>query len=316
VAVAPGEGLAGSTEGGDAGAGDATAERDVAAPDAARAPLAVAVPDRSVITTVDLVVRVDDVDDAATRAAAVARDLDGYVQSESTFGSPGMPLPVEPYGDGTVLPPVDQGQAVVVLRVPTERADEAVDALAALGETVSRSRSTDDVTEQVVDVQSRIETQRAAIARLQELLASATTVSDVLAVETQLTTRVAELESLEARQQQLTDLAALATLTATFVPPEAVVEEGTGFTAGLRAGWRAFQRSVELGLTAMGALLPFALVAALLLVPLVVWLTLRTRRNRRRAAAAPPPGASAAAAPDGSPHEPAGDAPAELAPRS
>jgi hypothetical protein len=242
----------------------------------------VSVTDRSIVYTVDLVVRVDDVEAAAVQAAEVADRFGGYVQSESTYGS-GVPLPVEPqpYDTTKIIPPVDQGQAVVVLRVPVDRYTDAVAELEALGQTVSRARSSDDVTEQVVDVESRIETQRAAIDRLQQLLATATTVSDVLAVESQLTTRVAELESLEARQEQLATLTSLATVTSTFVPPQTVVDEGTGFLAGLRAGWRAFLRSIQLGLTALGALLPFAAFAALLLVPLVTWLGVRTRRRRR-----------------------------------
>jgi hypothetical protein len=254
--------------------------------------------DRAVIATVDLVVEVDDVDAAAGDAEAVAIRYGGYVQSEST-GSGGVPLPVEPqpWGEPEMTdsaPFVSQGQAVLVLRVPAERVDDAVDALEGLGETVSRSRSTQDVTEQVVDVESRIESQQASIDRLQRLLADATDIADVLAIETELTSRLAELESLQARQQQLADLTTLATVTVTFAPPQTVVEQGTGFVAGLEAGWRAFVRAAELGMTALGALLPFAVFAGVLLVPLVTWLVLRQRRRARRAV--PAPGTPVAAA--------------------
>jgi hypothetical protein len=257
---------------------------------------------RAVISTVDLVVEVDDVAAASTRAATVAAQFGGYVQSESTGLTP-EPLPVEPDPmSGELSPPVvtSSDQALVVLRVPSDRADEAVAALEALGETVSRTRSTEDVTEQVVDVRSRISTQRAAIDRLEQLLADATDVEDVLAVESELTVRIAELESLEARQQQLRNLTSLATISATFAPPETVVEEGTGFVAGLEAGWSAFVRALELGLTATGALLPFALFAGLVLTPVVIWLVLRRRRSRARAADA----ASAPAAQEPSPTAP------------
>jgi hypothetical protein len=286
--VAPGEGSSDATRQ-DAADGGGTTAGPVSPT------LSAPVADRSVVYTVGLVVRVDDVPTAAADAADVAAAYDGYVQSESSYGSD-APRPVEPlpYDPAVVLPPAGQGQAVVVIRVPADRYEDAVADLEALGQTVSRSRDAQDVTDEVVDVEARIETQQAAIARLEQLLAEATTVSDVLAVEAQLTTRVAELESLQARQQQLGDLTALATITATFVPPEAVVDEGTGFVAGLQAGWRAFLRTVELGLTAVGALLPFALFFALLLVPLVVWLVLHSRRRRRSRAdavgapAAPP----------------------------
>jgi len=290
---------------GEAGGNDATTREETAA---SSSTLAVPLADRSVVYTVDLIVRVEDVGAASADAAAVAAAYGGFVQSESTYGTP-APQPADPRAEGptVVLPPDGQGQAVVVLRVPADRYEEAVADLEALGQTESRSRNAQDVTEEVVDVESRIQTQQAAIARLEQLLASATTVEDVLAVEAQLTTRVAELESLQARQKQLSDLTTLATITATFVPPEAVVEEGTGFVAGIKAGWRALTRSVELGLTALGALLPFAIFIAVLLVPLLVWLLVRSRRRRRQEATA---GATSPAAP---PEEPV---PAGPAPRS
>jgi hypothetical protein len=276
-----------------------TAEPDGASQDGARGADGAAVAgavdtplqDRAVISTVDLVVEVEDVGIASTRAATVASQFGGYVQSESTGLTP-QPLPVEPGPmEGELSPPLvtSDDRALVVLRVPSDRADEAVTALEALGETVSRSRSSEDVTEQVVDVRTRITTQRAAIDRLEQLLAEATSVKDVLAVEGELTRRIAELESLEARQQQLGSLTSLATISATFAPPQTVVEEGTGFVAGLEAGWRAFVRALELGLTATGALLPFALFAGLVLTPVVIWLVVRQRRTRARAASATAP---------------------------
>jgi hypothetical protein len=242
--------------------------------------------DRDVIYTVDLVVEVDDVAEAADEAGAVAARFGGYVQSESTFGLSPEPLPVEPDAPiGGIVRPTPEGQAVLVLRVPADAYEEAVDALEELGETVSRSRNAQDVTEEVVDVESRIETQQASIDRLQELLTQATDIGDILAIETELTRRLADLESLQARLEQLGNLTELATITVTLVPPETVVEEGTGFLAGLRAGWRAFVRAAELGVTALGAFLPFMVFFALLLLPLLVWLVVRHRRRRARAAA-------------------------------
>lgn len=244
--------------------------------------------DRSVIYTVDLVVETEDVRAARDDAEAITARFGGYVQSEGTYGVPNPPLPVEPgyygedgtYYEGGVLPyPSADEQATLVLRIPADSYEQAVAALEEIGETISRNRSAQDVTDEVVDVQTRIETQEASIDRLQTLLTEATKISDILAIESELTMRIAELESLKARQEQLGSLTELATVTVSFVPPETVVEEGTGFLAGLEAGWRAFVRSVELGLTALGALLPFVLAFAIIVVPLVTWLVWRHRRR-------------------------------------
>ncbi len=186
------------------------------------------------------------------------------------------------------FPSVD-AQSVLVLRVPAQRYEQAVDELEALGQTVSRNRNAQDVTQEVVDVATRIETQEASIDRLQTLLGEATKIGDILAIETELTSRIAELESLKARQEQLAAMTDLATITVTLLPPDTVVDEGTGFVAGLEAGWRAFVRSVELGLTALGVALPFLLALAVLTVPLVGWLVVRHRRQRHDRAPEPAP---------------------------
>lgn len=273
--------------------------------------------DRSVIYTVDLLIEVDDVAAAASEAAGIAARFDGYVQSETTFGLTPDPIPLPEQTFGDIAPfPVEESQAVVVLRVPAEDHLEAADALEDLGETLSRSRNAQDVTEEVVDVESRIETQEASIDRLQALLAEATDISDILAIETELSQRIAELESLQARQEQLTGLSALATLTATFTPPDTVVDEGTGFVAGLEAGWRAFVRAIELGLTALGALLPFIALAALVLAPVVAWLVVRQRRRASRRLATPSPPQPQPSPSSPQPHPmpgPSGQAPAETA---
>jgi hypothetical protein len=268
--------------------------------------------DRAVVYRVSLVLEVDDVADAAQTAAEVATRYGGYVQSEATSGqgagpaAPGDPTLVEPgftdeYGVVPPVPPVppfppNGTSAVLVLRVPAESYTDAVTDLEALGETVTRTRTADDVTDQVVDVEARIETQEASIDRLQQLLDEAGDVTDVLAIETELTRRIAELESLQARLEQLSNLTDLATVTVTLYPPETVVDEGTGFVAGLRAGWEAFIRSIELGLTALGASLPFLAALALVVVPVVVWLVARHRRGRGQAETLTPGGTEEAAA--------------------
>ena len=57
----------------------------------------------------------------------------------------------------------------------------------------------------------------------------------------------------------------------------------TGFLAGLQQGWAAFAASVTVLLTALGGVLPFAVVAALVVLPVLAW----RRRSRRAAGSAP-----------------------------
>ena len=105
-------------------------------------------------------------------------------------------------------------------------------------------------------------------------------------VEAELAKREADLESLQAQVARLKDVTEQATIEVSLVGPDAeapVDEEDLGFLAGLRGGWDAFVQIILVGLTVLGALLPFLLTAALLAVP--AWLIFRPRR----AATVPPP---------------------------
>jgi len=100
-------------------------------------------------------------------------------------------------------------------------------------------------------------------------------------IEGELAQREAALESLEAQAKALSDQTSLATVTVTLVGPTAPAApkpvEATGFGTGLRQGWHAFTVGTTWLLTALGAVLPFAILFAL--VASGVWLVLRRRRT-------------------------------------
>lgn len=118
---------------------------------------------------------------------------------------------------------------------------------------------------------------------------------DVVTLEGELARREADLDSLLRRQAELSQLTQLATVTVTFVSPDDVTaragERDVGFLVGLRAGWDAFLEVALVALTVAGALLPFALAAGLVLVPLALALRARGRSRTTpadRPAPAPP----------------------------
>ncbi|WP_320784282.1 DUF4349 domain-containing protein, partial [Streptomyces sp. CRN 30] len=204
-----------------------------------------------IIRTASLDVRVKDVSKALDRARTAAGTAGGYVGDETT----------ERDEDG-------REHTRAVLRVPADSYQELLDALAGTGELLARSAKAQDVTDQVVDVESRIASQRASVARVRELMDRATRLSDVVTLESELSTRQAELESLLARQASLKDRTELATITLTLSEPPVRAaddeEEPTGFTDALAGGWDAFVATLRGISVVLGAVLPFAAVAALL----------------------------------------------------
>ena len=103
-------------------------------------------------------------------------------------------------------------------------------------------------------------------ARTQELLDEADTISDILEIEEQISSRQAELEAMQARQRVLADQTSYATVDVELrLPSSAVpVDDGDspGFVGGLAAGWRALLTVVDVVVVVIGWLLPFTVVAA------------------------------------------------------
>jgi hypothetical protein len=156
--------------------------------------------------------------------------------------------------------------------------DAMLDRLGRLGREQSRSSSTQDVTQDVADVDARVASIQASIARVRAILSRAERIGDVVSVEGELSRRTTELESLQARQRALAGQVNYATITLQLTADRAAAPapppDRAGFVGGLRDGWHAFAATLGWVLTALGAVLPFLLLA----VPVVVALLLRRRR--------------------------------------
>lgn len=206
--------------------------------------------------------------DVVAQARGIAQGAGGYTGQEST---------------GEEL-------ATLNLAVPADRLDGVLDQLVHLGNLVKRELTTQDVTEQVVDVDARLATQRASVERIRALLAKATSVSEIASVESELTSREAALESLEQQRNSLAGSVAMATVAMTIrsvAAPPPPGEDHSGFLGGLAGGWHAFLIFGGGLLTVLGALAPFLLF----LVPLG-WLGWWLHRRRRTPGPEPAPAPS------------------------
>jgi hypothetical protein len=212
-----------------------------------------------------MTVRVRDVTAAASQISGIAQVSGGFLGSDNRDrGS----------GDDT---------ATMELRVPADKFASVVDQLSKLGTEEARQISTEDVTEQTVDLDARISVQQARVDSGRKLLASAKSLSDLVMLEKEVATRESDLASLQAKKRHLADLVALSTISVTLLneqaPPPKPKEKKHGFLGGLAGGWHALLASLKVVLTVVGALLPWALVIG---VPawVVYYLVRRMRRGR------------------------------------
>jgi hypothetical protein len=158
--------------------------------------------ERKVIHTADLGLLCSEPTDAEKRATAIAEELGGYVVSSDLTRS----------NDADADD--DRDLSVnMVLRVPADRFTVALDKLRSLGSRALQDRvSSDDVTEEFIDLRARIVSQRALESQFLEILKQSRSVKDALEVHTQLAEVRTTIEKLEGRKQFLESQTALSTI--------------------------------------------------------------------------------------------------------
>lgn len=146
---------------------------------------------RHIIYTATMQVSVFNLEDALTKAEALPERYGGYVQTMS----------------GNYF----------VMRIPSAKLRPAMDELAALGVVDARTLDAQDVTEEFLDIETRIEVLEVTQKQMMELLTKARTVEEALMVRRSLDEITMELEVLKGRLRRLESLTSYSTLTFTLV---------------------------------------------------------------------------------------------------
>jgi hypothetical protein len=260
---------------------------------AAEQPLAVK-SDRSVVVVAGPSVRGTDVPAGTAALGRLATTYAAKVESQVASRGDGLPVPMPTYDDkvcaqqGTCpAPPAGYESSTTTLRLDNDKVDALLREVAGLGTVEASTRSSSDVTAEVADVDARVRNAQASLIRVRALMSKATSITDIVALEAELSRRQADLEAMQARQRTLADQTAQATVTVRLYGDNAPApqEERTGFLAGLAAGWDAFTGAMVVALTVVGALIPFLLL--LVPVALVVWVFVRRARRNPAPTAAP-----------------------------
>lgn len=221
--------------------------------------------DRSVVTTGTMTLTVADPADAARDATRIVEAAGGRVDARSEQAPDGR-------GDG---------RAQLALRIPAEAVTSTLEELRALGRADSVTIAATDVTVERQDVEARVTALRASLGRLAALLAEAADIGDLLAIESEIANRQAELESLEARQRHLVDQVAMSTISLEIrTEAEAPSALPGDFGEGLVTGWAAFAAFWSGALVVLGILVPWLVAAGVVALLLVILLRRRARRAR------------------------------------
>lgn len=226
------------------------------------------------IITMDIQAEAEDLDAALSAVTEKAGALGGYIEDQSQY-------------NGSLYSGRRYRSASLTVRVPAEKLEEFTAAVENAGNVVSSSRSTQDVTLEYVDTESRITALKTEQTRLLELMDEAATMSDLLEIESRLTDVRGELEQYTSRLKVLENQVDYATvnLDLTEVTEYTPVAEKTrlqkirdGFVDSIRGVWNGILDFVSLVIID----LPYLVVLGLVLWA-VIALIRRGIRKRKKA---------------------------------
>lgn len=166
-------------------------EADAAMPSLAGSPLG-----RDIIYRANLKLETEDVKAVSREAMAVIAGIGGFVFGQESRTEPDV-------------------WTVLTFKVPPADFPRALERLAALGTPTDQRVDTDDVTERIVDLESRVITSQASVARLREFLADASRIEDIAYIESELLDRETTLETLRGQLRTLRGQVAMATIVLT-----------------------------------------------------------------------------------------------------
>ncbi|OBI91839.1 DUF4349 domain-containing protein [Mycobacterium sp. 1245805.9] len=215
---------------------------------------------RDVITTGSMQMVVTEPAQVADRLVTAVNDAGGRVDSRSER-------------TGSSSPTVD-----LVLRIPADKLDGVLADAKKLGTVESMSIGHNDVTSQRVDLDARIEALQTSVNRLLQLMGRAGNVADLLAAESSLTQRQAELDSLRAQRATLGDQISYATINVSLSTKPAAVPQ-PGFLNALQHGWQSLLSAVHGVVMAVGFLIPW--IPVLVVAAVVLVLVVRRKSFRR-----------------------------------
>ena len=156
---------------------------------------------RMIIKNGELTLLVADTDRALDQATSVAVDTGGYIVASKTWLQDGFK-----YAQMTMGVPVDQ----------FEVAQRRLRSMAV--QVLNDTASGQDVSDEYVDMQSRLNNQEATAARIRDFLKDAKTVEEALKVNAQLAEVESDIEQIKGRMQFLKDRSAFSTLVVTLNP--------------------------------------------------------------------------------------------------
>jgi hypothetical protein len=221
---------------------------------------------RLIIRSGMMSIEVDKYDETEQKIREIAKKYNAYITNTSASLNPG-----------------GKKQGTITLRVPSEKFDGLLDELRHAGKEMNENINGKDVTEEYMDSEARLKTQKQLEERLLKLLDEKTAkLTDIVDVEQKLSGVRENIEKTEGRMKYLKDQAAFSTLSVSVYEPSLLqTSTGGGFfyelEQSIKRGLNGFTMILSGIITVLIALLPIAVPVFLIIYFLVRYLKRRKK---------------------------------------
>jgi hypothetical protein len=179
--------------------------------------------DRKIIRNADITIEVDSTTETQHRITSIAEQHGGFVVTS------------EAKQRENIDPAKRTVDMKLVIRIPATQFGSTLDAIKTLAGNVPEANVTSqDVTEDFIDLEARIKTQKALELQFLEIMKAARGVADALEVQRQIAEVRTDIEKLEGRKRFLENRSSLSTITINIQAPKVVTVSTTGFRSSLR----------------------------------------------------------------------------------
>jgi len=207
------------------------------------APRAVIPTERMVIYNAYVSLETSDIQGVLAKIRSLAEGYGGYVtgSSRSTYGT--------------------QAMAEIAIRVPKDKFHVAVQEIETYGKVLDERTTSEDVTEQYIDLKARLDNLQRQENRLREILGMARTVDEVLNVERELERVRGEIESLQGQINYLERSVAMSVITVRLTePPPPFTPPGMNWGETFETALRGFFAVVRGLVILVVSLLPLVVI--------------------------------------------------------
>ncbi|NPV58859.1 MAG: DUF4349 domain-containing protein [Actinobacteria bacterium] len=194
-------------------------------------------------------------------AVAAAKAVGGYVEDESSSRD----------GDGFT-------HATLTLRVPADKFDELLEEVSSLGEVTSSQVKTEDVSEEYVDLESRLRHLETQEQFYLSLISKAQTIQEMISIREHLDSIQLEKERLQGRKNFLDNQVGFSTITLS-VDETSGEEEGEGFWDKVGEAFKSFGRGMKKLAVGFFYALPYLILVGI--IATAIWVLARRARGKR-----------------------------------